>query len=76
MAESHTGVNVASILVEAIEEWGLPADPAIVTDNASNMTVAAKEAGLTIHIGCFAHTLNLACGKALKLAMSQNFLQE
>ena len=67
MAESHTGVNVANVLLEAIEEWKLPANPPIVTDNASNMTVAVKEAGLPLHIGCFAHTLNLACGKALKL---------
>ena len=42
-------------------------NPPLVTDNASNMTVAARELGSTMHIGCFAHTLNLACGKALQI---------
>ena len=45
----------------------IPKDPPIVTDNASNMEAAAKEAKLTLHLGCFAHSLNLACGSALKL---------
>jgi len=67
MLESHTGVNIAEVLLEAIEEWGIPADPPLVTDNATNMTTAAKEANFSIHIGCFAHTLNLACGRALKI---------
>ena len=67
MPESHTGSNIASILTEAVKEWGLPPDPALVTDNASNMVVAAKECGFTYHLGCFAHTLNLACERALKV---------
>jgi hypothetical protein len=67
MPESHTGTNVARVILDAVKEWGLPPNPPLVTDNASNMTVAAKEAGCEPHIGCFAHTLNLACGKALKM---------
>lgn len=65
MAESHTGSNVATVLKEAIEEWSLPTSPPIVTDNTYNMAAAATEAGSTLHVGCFVHTLNLACGKAL-----------
>jgi len=50
-----------------MEEWGLEEkDPAIVTDNASNMTSAAKLAGI-LHVKCFAHTLNLTSQCALKL---------
>ena len=67
MPESHTGVNIANVLTEAVQEWGIPPDPPLVTDNASNMVVAAREAGFTFHLGCFAHTLNLACGRALKV---------
>ena len=68
MAENHTGVHIAQVLTDAILEWGLPdGNPPLVTDNASNMTVAARELGSTMHIGCFAHTLNLACGKALQI---------
>lgn len=48
-------------------EWGLNDKmPAIVTDNAPNMLRAV---GLTetLHVGCFAHVLNLASQAALKV---------
>lgn len=67
MAEHHTGANIAKVLLEAVEEWKLPSNPPLVTDNASNMVVAAREMESAIHVGCFAHTLNLACGSALKI---------
>lgn len=68
LPESHTGTNIAHVLKEAVDEWHInPTNPPIVSDNASNMSVAAKEFGTELHVGCFAHTLNLACGKALKL---------
>lgn len=50
---------------EAVREWKLPPNPPVVTDNASNITVAAEELGTCLHVGCLAHTLNLACGKAV-----------
>lgn len=31
------------------------------------MVLAAKEFGAFVHIGCYTHTLNLACTKALKI---------
>ena len=55
MHESHTGSNIADVLKRAIEEWGTQdKDPAIVTDNTSNMTIAAELAGM-LHFKCFAH---------------------
>lgn len=59
MAESHTGVNIAKVLNEATKEWGLPKAVPLVSDNAANMLVPAKEFGSELHVGCFAHTLNL-----------------
>ncbi|XP_061108746.1 E3 SUMO-protein ligase ZBED1-like isoform X2 [Conger conger] len=67
MPVNHTGENIAAVLREVVFEWGLDLkDPVVVTDNASNMTVAARVAEMT-HIQCFAHGLNLASQKALKL---------
>lgn len=60
MHESHTSSNIAELLKRAFEEWDITSkDPAIVTDNASNMTIAAQLGGM-LHLKCFAHTLNLA----------------
>ncbi|XP_022043243.2 E3 SUMO-protein ligase ZBED1-like [Acanthochromis polyacanthus] len=61
--ETHTGTNIAQVLREAVAEWKLDRPKhsiAVVTDNARNMDVAVREAGLGPHIKCFAHTLNLA----------------
>lgn len=67
---SHTGVNIGNVLKEALTEWKLPTEHevALVTDNASNMEIAAKTADLHPHIGCFAHTVNLACQRGLKVS--------
>uniref|UniRef100_A0A8B9H5C0 Zinc finger BED domain-containing protein 1-like n=1 Tax=Astyanax mexicanus TaxID=7994 RepID=A0A8B9H5C0_ASTMX len=71
---SHTGENIADLLKEAVTEWRLEAkDPVIVTDNASNMNIAAKRADMT-HIRCFAHSLNLASQKAPKLPKVERLL--
>uniref|UniRef100_A0A672JQE7 BED-type domain-containing protein n=1 Tax=Salarias fasciatus TaxID=181472 RepID=A0A672JQE7_SALFA len=67
MYDSHTGENIAGLLREVVDEWGLRAkEPVVVTDNAPNMAVAARLAEMD-HIQCFAHSLNLASQKALKL---------
>lgn len=57
-----------------MREWNLPPNPPVVTDNASNMTVAAEELGTCLNVGCLAHTLNLACGKALKITSVSHLL--
>ncbi|XP_021345367.1 zinc finger BED domain-containing protein 1-like [Mizuhopecten yessoensis] len=69
LPESHTGINIANVLTTAINEWNIPKKPYVplVTDNAANMLVAAREADCKPHIGCYAHTLNLAAQKALKI---------
>ncbi|WAQ94089.1 ZBED1-like protein [Mya arenaria] len=64
MPEIHTGVNIAKVIREAITEWGIPiAHPPLVSDNAANMIVAGRELSSKLHIGCFAHMLNLAALK-------------
>ena len=67
MPESHTGLHIAEVIKEAIEEWGIPNNPPLVTDNAANMVVAARELKSDPYFGCFAHCLNLAAQKALKV---------
>lgn len=58
--------NIAKLPTEAMIEWGLNDKvPAIVTDNAANM-IRAVGLTETLHIGCFAHVLNLASQAALK----------
>ena len=39
----------------------------VTTDNASVMTVVVQQSGHGIHVGCFAHTLNLATKKGLEM---------
>ncbi|XP_041834229.1 E3 SUMO-protein ligase ZBED1-like [Melanotaenia boesemani] len=61
--EKHSGSNIAQVLRDSVSEWKLERPKhgiAVVTDNARNMDVAVREAGLEPHIKCFAHTLNLA----------------
>ena len=48
-------------------EWPGVAIP-VTTDNAKNNVKAVSEAGLSPHIGCFAHTINLAAQKATGLS--------
>ena len=66
MPESHTGHNLAEHLRKALTEWGITGkDPVIVTDNASNMTIAAEKATFTHHFKCYTYTLNHAAQRAL-----------
>ncbi|XP_039593991.1 E3 SUMO-protein ligase ZBED1-like [Polypterus senegalus] len=72
--ESHTGHNIGEVLKSAVSEWELDMiynnshqGIAVVTDNVRNMGVAVNEAGLSPHVKCFAHTLNLASQAGLKV---------
>ncbi|XP_015801943.2 E3 SUMO-protein ligase ZBED1-like [Nothobranchius furzeri] len=65
---SHTGKNVGALLKQACVDWKiLDKEPALVTDNATNMVLAGVEAEMTPHLMCFAHTINLATQKAFKM---------
>lgn len=68
MEENHTGVNITQVLLNAVDEWNLSSKTlALVSDNAANMVVAAKESKLSPFIRCFAHTFNLAVQRGLKV---------
>jgi len=74
MHESHTAVNVNEMFHSVTNEWKLTlADLVIVTDNAANMLAAVQLDNIT-HIKCFAHTLNLAAQRALKLTSVSRLL--
>ena len=66
MPERHTGVNIATRLREVTEMWNIDDEhvSAVVTDNASNMSVAVDILEWN-HLPCFAHTLQLAVNKGL-----------
>ncbi|KAK0147119.1 Zinc finger BED domain-containing protein 1 [Merluccius polli] len=65
---SHTGKNVGALLKQACADWNLlDKEPALVTDNATNMILAGAEAEMSPHVMCFAHTINLATQKAFKV---------
>ncbi|KAL7880871.1 hypothetical protein SRHO_G00031250 [Serrasalmus rhombeus] len=68
--ESHTGANIAEVLQTAVTDWELKKPNhgiATVIDNARNMDVAVREAGLKPHIKCFAHIINLATQTGLSV---------
>jgi len=68
MTESHTGEHIAAMLENCLKEWHINGKTGVlVTDNASNMNTAAKLTSIPVHLKCFAHTLNLASQKAMKV---------
>lgn len=72
--ESHTGAHLAELLSHVVEEWQLSEkDVVLVTDNTSNMIVAAQ-VGKFPHVKCFAHTLNVASQWALQVATLSRLL--
>uniref|UniRef100_A0A1A8H4B8 BED-type domain-containing protein n=1 Tax=Nothobranchius korthausae TaxID=1143690 RepID=A0A1A8H4B8_9TELE len=66
--ESHTGAHLAELLSDVVSEWQLSdKDIVLVTDNASNMILAAQIRKLK-HVRCFAHTLTLSSQRGLRVA--------
>lgn len=59
-----------------MEEWNFnPKSPVyLVSDNAANMLKAGELLGCDFHLGCYAHTLNIAVEKALKAKTVSNML--
>ena len=66
VVERHTGSNIAKEVTKLTREFNIEAVPSLTTDNASNMSLAAKEFNF-FQVGCFAHTLQLAIEDGLKL---------
>lgn len=74
MSESHTRATGAELEWKTLLEWKITnKDLVLVTDNVSNMVVAAQ-LGSFLHIKCIAHTLNLASHKALKVPAAPKLL--
>uniref|UniRef100_A0A672FGU6 BED-type domain-containing protein n=1 Tax=Salarias fasciatus TaxID=181472 RepID=A0A672FGU6_SALFA len=74
MHESHTAANVNAMFHSVANEWNLTvSELVIVTDNDANMLAATPIDNL-VHITCFAHTLNLAAQRALKLTTEKQKL--
>jgi hypothetical protein len=74
MTESHTAQNIAEDFKRVLEEYSLLVrNVTVTTDNAANITAAMNIIGLT-NIRCMAHTLNLACQKALKISAIDRIL--
>ena len=72
---SHTGKNIGALLKQACIDWKLfDKEPALVTDNASNMVLAGVEAEMSPHLMCFANTINLATQKAFKVDTVERLL--
>ena len=66
VVERHTGSNIAKEVTKLTREFNVEAVPAITTDKASNMSLAARELNF-FQVGCFAHTLQLAIEDGLKV---------
>ena len=66
MTERHTGVNIGTTINQICEEFSVGRKLAIITDNASNMSIAAAECD-ALHVTCFAHTLQLAIEDGVKI---------
>ena len=77
MTESHTAANLAEVLSSAVTYWDLKRmgkNPSITTDNASNIVNGVRDANLYPHVRCFAHTINLATQRGLKVAQMDRLL--
>ena len=77
MDQSHTSENLSEVLTSAISEWNLQRyeqNLSLTTDNASNIVNAAKQAELSPHVRCVAHTINLATQRGLKISQMHRLL--
>lgn len=65
------------MLKRTVAEWDLKRYghmPALTTDNAKNIMNAGELAGMKPHIGCVAHTINLAMQKGLQVPQMEKLL--
>ena len=52
-------MNIGQEIFGIYDKFDVGTKVALVTDNASNMAIAAKECDMT-HVNCFSHTLRMA----------------
>ena len=67
---SHTGEALGEALNDTATRWNTKRQHGVncvVTDNASNVRLGVKLSGLQPHVGCFAHTINLATKRGLEV---------
>ena len=70
LPSSHTGEALGEALNDTATRWNTKRQHGVncvVTDEASNITLGVKLSGLQPHIGCFAHTINLATKRGLEV---------
>ena len=71
---------MAAVLQAAVKEWNIPTvqtapfNPPLVSDNASNLIKAGQLFNSRIYEKCYAHTLNLAAQKSLKVKRVSHIL--
>jgi len=68
LTEAHTGEYIAAQVLSLLGKWEIALERVhlVITDNASNMAKAMRDASLA-HFGCFAHSLQLAINDGLLL---------
>ena len=71
--ERHTAENLSIEFEKALVEWDLK-NPIVVSDNARNITNVFSKFLKWDHIGCMAHTINLAVTKCFKLGSVSKLL--
>ena len=74
LTEAHTGEYIAAQVLSMLEKWEIALQRVhlVITDNASNMAKAMRDASLP-HFGCFAHSLQLAINDGL---LSQKIVKD
>jgi len=66
MHESHTGVNIANLLSDILNKWGIKDKiVTIVSDNGSNIKNAINVPICKHHHPCVAYALNLSINEAI-----------
>lgn len=67
--ERHTGETISVALNTVLQTWQIDDKVSVITtDNASNMGKGVQISDISLQIGCFAHTLDLAAKKAVEVA--------
>ena len=72
-SERHTAENLNIEFEKALVEWDIK-NPIVVSDNARNITNVFSKFLKWDHMGCMAHTINLAVTKCFKLGSVSKLL--